>query len=62
MQYINPIIPGFHPDPSICRVNDAYYLVVGGNFTGNFFALYTTGNGNVCKEIAHIGWVHYKAK
>ncbi|CAG8105204.1 unnamed protein product [Penicillium salamii] len=23
----NPIIPGFNPDPSICRVNDDYYLV-----------------------------------
>lgn len=22
-----PIIPGFHPDPSICRVGDTYYLV-----------------------------------
>jgi len=25
--YYNPIIPGFHPDPSICRVGDDYYLV-----------------------------------
>ena len=23
----NPIIPGYHPDPSICRVGDDYYLV-----------------------------------
>ena len=23
----NPILPGFHPDPSICRVGDDYYLV-----------------------------------
>jgi alpha-N-arabinofuranosidase len=23
----NPVIPGFHPDPSICRVGDEYYLV-----------------------------------
>jgi hypothetical protein len=22
-----PIIPGFHPDPSVCRVGDTYYLV-----------------------------------
>ena len=22
----NPIIPGYHPDPSICRVGDDYYL------------------------------------
>ena len=24
---MNPILPGFYPDPSICRVNDDYYLV-----------------------------------
>lgn len=23
----NPVIPGFHPDPSVCRVGDDYYLV-----------------------------------
>src|ERR1700738_3860086 len=22
----NPVIPGFHPDPSICRVGEDYYL------------------------------------
>ena len=26
-QYHNPIIPGYHPDPSICRVGDDFYLV-----------------------------------
>lgn len=26
-KYHNPIIPGFHPDPSICRVGEDYYLV-----------------------------------
>lgn len=25
--YQNPILPGFHPDPSICRVGEDYYLV-----------------------------------
>lgn len=25
--YLNPIIPGFYPDPSICRVGKDYYLV-----------------------------------
>ncbi len=25
--YQNPIIPGFYPDPSICRVKDDYYLI-----------------------------------
>ncbi|MGW3566085.1 family 43 glycosylhydrolase [Streptomyces sp. NPDC000941] len=24
---VNPIVPGFHPDPSICRVGADYYLV-----------------------------------
>ena len=23
----NPVLPGFNPDPSICRVNDDYYMV-----------------------------------
>jgi len=27
MQYKNPVISGFYPDPSICRVGDMYYLV-----------------------------------
>lgn len=27
MTYRNPVIPGFHPDPSVCRVGDDYYLV-----------------------------------
>lgn len=25
--YQNPVIPGFHPDPSVCRVGDDFYLV-----------------------------------
>lgn len=27
MKIHNPILPGFHPDPSICRVGDDYYIV-----------------------------------
>lgn len=26
-RYQNPVIPGFHPDPSICKVDSDYYLV-----------------------------------
>ena len=26
MPISNPILPGFHPDPSICRVGDDYYI------------------------------------
>ncbi|MFF3710898.1 glycoside hydrolase family 43 protein [Streptomyces phaeochromogenes] len=25
-RFANPVIPGFHPDPSVCRVGDDYYL------------------------------------
>src|SRR5215831_18345614 len=25
--FVNPILPGFHPDPSICRVGDDFYVV-----------------------------------
>ena len=28
MQYTNPVLRGFNPDPSICRVGDDYYLAV----------------------------------
>lgn len=27
MKYKNPIIPGYYPDPSICRVGGDFYLV-----------------------------------
>jgi alpha-N-arabinofuranosidase len=27
MKYKNPVIPGFHPDPSICRAGEDYYIV-----------------------------------
>jgi alpha-N-arabinofuranosidase len=27
MQYQNPILPGFYPDPSVCRAGEDYYLV-----------------------------------
>jgi len=27
MIFYNPIIPGYYPDPSICRVGEDYYLV-----------------------------------
>lgn len=27
MEYLNPILKGFYPDPSICRVENDYYLV-----------------------------------
>lgn len=27
MQYRNPVLKGFYPDPSVCRVGDVYYMV-----------------------------------
>mgnify|MGYP005833901315 CR=1 FL=1 len=27
MKYTNPVIPGFHPDPSVCKKGEDYYLV-----------------------------------
>lgn len=27
VELVNPILPGFYPDPSICRVDDDFYLV-----------------------------------
>ena len=27
MKYTDPVIPGFYPDPSVCRVGEDYYLV-----------------------------------
>lgn len=27
MEYNNPVIKGFYPDPSVCKVDDTYYLV-----------------------------------
>ena len=32
--YSNPVIPGFHPDPSVCRVGDDFYAV---NSSFNYF-------------------------
>ncbi|WP_412095770.1 family 43 glycosylhydrolase, partial [Bacillus haynesii] len=28
MKIINPVLKGFNPDPSICRVGDDYYIAV----------------------------------
>lgn len=36
-QYLNPILSGFYPDPSICRKGDTYYLV---NSSFSFFPFF----------------------
>ena len=35
--YLNPVISGMHPDPSVCRVGDDFYLV---NSSFQFFPVY----------------------
>ena len=34
MKYTNPIVSGFNPDPSVCRVGNNFYLV---NSTFEYF-------------------------
>ena len=59
MQYKNPILPGFHPDPSICRVGDDFYLAIAdGSQTKQFnitkdgvFSVTTTISGNPTRLI-----------
>ena len=34
VQYMNPVVSGYYPDPSVCRVGDTYYLV---NSTFGYF-------------------------
>lgn len=54
MPYQNPILPGFHPDPSICRVGEDYYLV---NSTFEFWPgipIYHSKNLVDWKLIGHV--------
>lgn len=62
VRYPNPLIPGFHPDPSIVRVGPDYYLV-----TSSFEYLpaipvhhstdlvHWTQIGNVCSSAEQLG-------
>lgn len=50
----NPIIPGFNPDPSICRVGNDYFLVTS---TFEFFPgipIYHSTNFTEWKRIGHV--------
>ncbi len=52
MNYLNPVIPKFHPDPSWYRVGDDYYLVTSTfeYFPGVYLGLYcaTGAPGRAC--------------
>lgn len=43
----NPIIPGFYPDPSICRV-------------GEMLGMFATGNGAASENCACFDWAEMK--
>ena len=38
-KYKNPIISGYNPDPSICRVGDDFYLVCRGGIYRKVYGL-----------------------
>ena len=54
MNYTNPIIRGFYPDPSVCKANGAYYLVCS---TFQFFPglpLFKSTNLTDWEQIGHV--------
>lgn len=53
-EYLNPIIAGFHPDPSICRVGDDYYLV---NSSFSYFPGVPIFHSKDLVHWTHIGYV-----
>lgn len=50
----NPVLPGFYPDPSVCRVGDTYYLVASsfGYFPG--IPIFTSNNLVHWEQIGHV--------
>lgn len=54
VHYKNPVIPGFYPDPSICRKGEDYYLV---NSSFEFFPgipLFHSRNLVQWEQIGHV--------
>ena len=64
----NPILPGFHPDPSPDeqqRIGSVQNLNViadetSGLFNGPYIGMYATGNGLESKTTAEFDWFEYK--
>lgn len=56
-EYLNPIIAGFYPDPSICRVGNDYYLV---NSSFNYFPGIPIWHSNDLVNWTLIGNVIYR--
>jgi len=51
---VRPIIPGFHPDPSICRVGDTYYLVCSSFEYAPGVPLYRSVDLRTWEQIGHV--------
>ena len=49
-----PLIPGFHPDPSICRVGDIYYLVCSSFEYAPGVPLYRSTDLRAWEQIGHV--------
>lgn len=54
MEYRNPVLPGFYPDPSVCKYEDTYYMV---NSTFQYFpgvTLFMSKDLINWKQIGHV--------
>lgn len=51
---LQPVIPGFNPDPSICRVGKDYYLVTSSNEYFPGLPIYHSRDRNTWKMIGHV--------
>ncbi len=75
MKFRNPIISGVHPDPSICRVGEDYYLVNSSfergetrfqssegarGYTGVYLPLYSTARGGQRDNLALFDWFEFQ--
>ena len=58
MKYINPVISGFYPDPSICKAEGKYYLVCS---SFQFFASFPLFYSTVSAEPIGYGWPYCSA-
>ena len=68
--YQNPVIPGFHPDPSVCRppVRDDFaapelaltWNFVRANDPSTWSLSERTGNGQACSGPADFDWFDYE--
>ncbi|WP_438348638.1 glycoside hydrolase family 43 protein [Paenibacillus sp. FA6] len=51
--YKNPVLPGFHPDPSVIRVNDDYYMAVSSFEYYPGLPIFHSRNLSEWKQIGH---------